>query len=183
MNPKAAATMPCDSAMSKQGLESFPAMLQPQIPDSGDGMVTCWYCGSQADYLKCYVRSKREGTWKCPCCNAKIWQVAPAVCVVAAHGRPVGRRQAVGVRPASKPGLSNLEGTGEIKAYALRFLENYRTEEQRALEGGEFLPLSVWEKRGFDIESIKQNTIPENIRTERVLGQVTGVAHAYHHQR
>ena len=119
-----------------------------------------------------------------PGVQRQAWQVAPAVWVVAAHGHPVGRRQAVGGRPHQFfAGLSRLEGRGEIKAFAIRFLETYRTEEQRALEGGEFLPLSVWERRGFDIESIKQHTRPEDIRTDRVLGQVTGVVHAYRHQR
>ena len=169
--------------MAKAGLESFPAMAQPQIPVSND-MVTCWYCGSQADYLKCYVRSKREGTWKCPGCNAKLGKLHRQFGSWPPTDIPLDAdKLSETARHQFYAGLSKLEGIGEIKAYALRFLENYRTEEQRALEGGEFLPLSVWEKRGFDIESIKKHTTPDNIRTDRVLGQVNGVVHAYRHQR
>ena len=158
-------------------------MAQPQIPVSND-MVTCWYCGSQADYLKCYVRSKREGTWKCPGCNAKLGKLHRQFGSWPPTDIPLDAdKLSETARHQFYAGLSKLEGIGEIKAYALRFLENYRTEEQRALEGGEFLPLSVWEKRGFDIESIKKHTTPDNIRTDRVLGQVNGVVHAYRHQR
>ena len=35
---------------------------------------------------------------------------------------------------------------------------------------GQFQPLGYWEKKGYDIESIKKNTLPKNIREHPVLG-------------
>ena len=163
--------------------DMLPALARTS-PQAGRSTVTCWYCGSLADWHKCFVKSKREGTWKCPCCNAKIGRLRRQFGSWPPTDVPLDAdKLSESARHQIFAGLSKLEGRGEIKAYALRFLENYRTEEQRTLEGGEFLPLGVWEKRGFDIESIKKHTTPENIRTDRVLGQANGVVHAYRHQR
>jgi hypothetical protein len=38
------------------------------------------------------------------------------------------------------------------------------------IDGGEWLPLSVWGKRGFDEDRIKRLTLPIDVREDRVLG-------------
>ena len=97
-------------------------MLQPQIPAPDAGMVTCWYCGSQADYLKCYVRSKREGTWKCPGCNAKIGRLHRQFGSWPPTDIPLDAdKLSEDARHQFFSGLSSLEGQGEIRAFAIRF--------------------------------------------------------------
>ena len=183
MRQKATGQIPLDGAMAAAGLNSAPGMIHPQIPATGGIMVRCWFCGGQAEYMKCVVRSKREGTWKCPTCNGKIGKLHRQFGSWPPTDIPLDADKLDDeARHKFYSGLSSLEGKAEIRAYALRFLETYRTEEQRALEGGEFLPLSVWRTRGFDTESIKQHTTPDNIREDRVLGKVhRGGTHA--HQR
>jgi hypothetical protein len=41
---------------------------------------------------------------------------------------------------------------------------------------GEWLPLSVWGARGFDVAAIERNTLPANRRSDVVLGEVFCVA-------
>jgi hypothetical protein len=38
------------------------------------------------------------------------------------------------------------------------------------IDGGEFLPLSVWGRRGFDEERILLHSLPADVREDRVLG-------------
>ena len=51
-------------------------------------------------------------------------------------------------------------------------LKTYSTEEDTRKEDGEFLPLGVYEKRGYDIQAIEENSEPRNIRIDPVLGKV-----------
>jgi hypothetical protein len=39
------------------------------------------------------------------------------------------------------------------------------------MDGGEFLPLSVWGRRGFDESRIELHSLPADMRMDRVLGQ------------
>jgi hypothetical protein len=44
--------------------------------------------------------------------------------------------------------------------------------EETFMCGGEYLPLSVWETRGFNPKFIEERSLPEDILEDRVLGRV-----------
>ena len=48
--------------------------------------------------------------------------------------------------------------------------KRYTDNSEEYAEGGQFLPLSVWENKGFPIDRIKQRTKPEDIQEDRVIG-------------
>ena len=50
-------------------------------------------------------------------------------------------------------------------------LRAVQTDERSQGEGGDFLPLSVWETRGYDTDRIKRLTPPEDRRDHPVLGE------------
>ena len=52
----------------------------------------------------------------------------------------------------------------KIRESAQRTYKSYNREEEWFDEGGDYLPLSVWASRGWDIERIEQNTKPEDVR-------------------
>jgi len=52
----------------------------------------------------------------------------------------------------------------KIRESAQRTFKSYNREEEWFDEGGDYLPLSVWASRGWDIERIEQNTKPEDVR-------------------
>ena len=64
------------------------------------------------------------------------------------------------------------EGTTreEIHAKLVTTVSDSKINESVKETKGQFLPLSVWRKRGFDTEKIKANTPPEHVRQHDVLG-------------
>jgi hypothetical protein len=60
----------------------------------------------------------------------------------------------------------------QLAAKANEVMSAYSSEEQHFFDGGEFLPLSVWERRGFDIQRIESRTRPEDVKDDDVLGKV-----------
>ena len=49
-------------------------------------------------------------------------------------------------------------------------LEGIEKKEDNFSEGGQFLPLSVWERKGFDVHSIETKSLPQDISEHPVLG-------------
>ena len=60
----------------------------------------------------------------------------------------------------------------EIKNVLARDKSFSRDYEQEHAEGGEFLPLTVWESRGWDVRAIEARSQPHDVRTN-ALGMTT----------
>jgi hypothetical protein len=63
----------------------------------------------------------------------------------------------------------SLTGPAVIKK-AMEMIEASESHGEYFIDGGEFLPLSVWATRGFDQARILQYSLPADIREDRVLG-------------
>ena len=67
-------------------------------------------------------------------------------------------------------------GGAEIQEATEKTFVKQHSEEKYYREGGEFLPLSVWEKKGFNAVAIKENSDPSDKMVHNVLGEVHRVA-------
>ena len=61
-------------------------------------------------------------------------------------------------------------------------MDEYRVEENTAQQGGSFLPLSVWERKGYDIAMIEKHNTANNVRVDKVLGATYRVVTQSLHQ-
>ena len=66
--------------------------------------------------------------------------------------------------------IRNMSGIGEIRAFVADTMASFEKHEDAYAEGGEFLPISVWTTRGFSGNDILENTRPENMFSDAVLG-------------
>ena len=151
------------------------AYVQPQIPSSAGtdpSRVLCWYCGSSAEFMKCVIKSKREGTWKCGTCNCKMSSLSRTF---GTWPPKAGDFDSERLTPEHRhnfwKGAQLLGGEG-LKAYAQIYIDNWHRETTESAEGGVYLPLSVWKVQGYDPVAIQANSKPVNIRTDPVLGTI-----------
>ena len=127
--------------------------------------VKCDLCKNYCDANKVRIKSKRDSTWKCSACHTKM-----TVC--ARH---------FGSWPPSNWGLLSEEAKVQFfnvkdakKSSVLRSLKSlaHQKDEHEVEDGSisEFLPLSVWASRGFDVQNIETAT-PDDLKEEHpVLG-------------
>ena len=135
------------------------------------GKVRCELCGQMTHYARCRSISKNAGTWRCHICGVRhvqlrriagVWPFA-SFAELAANKREdfYKRIAALGCKEIAKE------------------LETLVTEESLHdyfKEGGRFLPLSVYERDGYDVEAIKKNTNAKDIMQHPVLGTVYRVS-------
>ena len=135
----------------------------------GTDQVCCSFCGETLSVLEnVRIRAKRrEGnTWRCGRCNVHIVQL---------H-REFGQWPTGGF--AEKTQEAKMEfyksirnmGIGAIRAFVADTMASFEKHEDAYAEGGEFLPISVWTTRGFSGDDILENSRPENIISDPVLG-------------
>jgi hypothetical protein len=130
-----------------------------------EGKVACGVCGRFETFARCRIMSKNRGSWKCNGCHSKEHQL----------------RRRFGKWP-----LDSFAGFAEEKRVAFmvtldgmssaamateceRFISSEEHQEYYQ-DGGEFLPLSVWAKRGFDPDRIEAKALPSDIQEHSVLG-------------
>lgn len=72
---------------------------------------------------------------------------------------------------------ANETATKELGSVAEQYtLKHSEKDETLTSVGGDWLPLSVWERRGFDTALIEANSAPQNVRSHPVLGMTYRVA-------
>jgi hypothetical protein len=142
-------------------------------PFSEDALtVWCMHCGDACDALKCRLRSKTKELWRCHRCCSKITML----------------HRGFGCWPTPEfSGLNDAEksafyksaqelGYKEMMIKANSVITKHQSHEQFFERGGEFLPLSVWANKGYDPETIRTKSKPENKSSHEVLGDVYRVA-------
>ena len=131
-----------------------------------DPVLTCSTCGGFATLSKMRLASKGSGTWECRTCMVKTstlrrefgkWPISQF------SAMSIEEKQAFMGDIADK-NLSQIRAILETK---FRKLSQHGTYYDH---NGEFLPLSVWEKRGYDPEAIKTLTPNSDKRVHPILG-------------
>jgi hypothetical protein len=130
-----------------------------------DPTVCCCSCGSQCQLVKCRIMSKKAGTWRCNLCNTthcQLWRI------YGKFPKEFERMPENEVQEFFKA----MAGASacDLREAAQSIISMYTHEEEYYEEGGEFLPLSVWSAKGFDIMLIESKSLTADKREHTVLG-------------
>ena len=142
------------------------------IPRWVEPTVFCSSCGSPAGLTHCRVLSKREGTWRCNKCHVKITTL----------WRGFGTWPTETFERLSPELKKNFfkdiaeKNASDTIAYAKRSLTKFEQHQKFYEEKGQFLPLSVWATKGFDITHIETKTPEEDKTVHSILGLCYRVA-------
>ncbi len=130
------------------------------------GNVLCECCGRFEYFKLCKAVSKVKGTWKCGSCNTKQSQLF----------RAFGQWPSQGFHQLSEQNkndfMISMHGTSgsEAAAMATTLIQTFQIDQEYYADGGEYLPLSVWQTRGFDAARIEANTPERDRRICSILG-------------
>jgi hypothetical protein len=130
------------------------------------GNVLCGCCGRFEYFKLCKAVSKVKGTWKCGSCNVKQAQLF----------RAFGQWPSQGFQQLSdqnkKDFMLSMHGTSGSEAAAMvaELIQTFEIDQEYYADGGEYLPLSVWQTRGFDSARIEANTPERDRRVCAILG-------------
>ena len=131
-----------------------------------DFKVSCHDCGSDVAQDNCRIKSKSKQTFTCLQCKVKTTQLYRSVDgwppVTFSRGNLEDKQRFM--RDCKDVNAKALP------AMAKRFHESYEVKERSYAKGGQFLPLPKWAHDGFDAESIKAKSLPEDIIEHSVLG-------------
>ena len=160
--PKAAAPAPpIATGLGVQDVGVFPEL-----------MLCCNTCGGRCQVSSMRLRGKKAGAWECNNCGVKGTQL----------------RRVFGKWPVSeftdfaedekKGFFSEIAGMSmeELKQYCARKFQKVEQHQAYYEDGGQFLPLSVWERKGFPVADIEAKSLPSDRRTHPVLGNTYRVA-------
>ena len=128
-------------------------------------LVTACHCMPRllvaSNVLLCLFTTRfrlKSDRWKCNRCQSKATMLARC-----------GVREADLTLPEIPLAERSAFWSSDMKIDKLRveaekLLSSYSRRERWFSEGGAFLPLSVWQTKGWDVERLKANTPPEDIR-------------------
>jgi hypothetical protein len=112
------------------------------------------------------IISKNAGAWRCNGCSKKAVQLRRAFGTwPTSDFSLLGQEQ----RQSFMAAVADLSGPESV-AKCTELILGKETHGEYYIDGGEFLPLSVWERRGFDITRIAEFSLPMDKRSDRVLG-------------
>ena len=129
--------------------------------------VYCVTCGGYTHFMRARQLSKMKMTWRCSICDTQI------NAIYRKHGRggissimqnidEVRRQEFF----RSLHGMSE----GDIAVTCNRLFDEFTYQEDFYEEGGSFLPLGVWERKGYDAKAIEAKTLPCDVQDHPVLG-------------
>ncbi len=144
--------------------------------DNGGAMfgeyVRCRSCNRFEHYQKCRILGKQSvhnaaaTLWRCSGCHVKTTQLYRQ------FGKwPTTEFEALqeDVKQAFMASLIGMDGPGAV-AKATELFETYRVDEEVYKDGGDFLPLSVWEKQGWDTSRVAEFSPAADKKWHSVLG-------------
>ena len=117
--------------------------------------------------------SKSKGTFRCNTCCSRITQLNGVFGTWPTHGFKA-MTEAEQFDFFSKIGKKKI--TSELEAFAKESFESFSVQAKTYYDGGNFVPLSVWETLGYDADQIRTNSAPEDRMTHPVLGDVYRVS-------
>jgi hypothetical protein len=114
----------------------------------------CSKCKTTVDPVRAILTGKGPGCWKCPACNVKCTQL----------NRIFGKwpPRSFSMLPAGYQDQFYRDCKGKaggqvLEQFVVDQLTIQRTEEEVASTGGDWLPLSVWGNKGYDVTAIEKN--------------------------
>jgi hypothetical protein len=144
------------------------------------GKKSCWRCGGcvEEKRVRKHGKCSAEGEQKYQCLDCAnvltqlkgshgTWPPATLAC------------QSEDDQQLFYKKMQKLLGTNakhKIAQASVEYLERHRQEARYYQDGGEFLPLSVWETRGFSVPAIVANSASADKAKHPVLGDVYRVA-------
>ena len=164
-----------DTEVAEGDMEDAPGGPQPadsapadEFPESD---MSCTWCGTKAIKLRCV--SKRKCSFKCNTCNTRLVQLN------AIYGNwPTEQFRLVSdaAKQEFYASIADVQGKVALETKTSAFLNVFEKNASVYSDVGEFLPLSVWQAKGFNIDDIERNTQVENTADHPVLGKVYRVA-------
>ena len=136
--------------------------VRPSLQAGGSGIVAapplpppdpiCCKCRLPLDVLNVQITGKKQGCWKCNRCNAKH------VALVRVFGSwPPQQFRAFSEEEQAEFWREPAMGSGAVRRQTVEFFKKRRIEKTLTSTGGRYLPLSVYERLGYDIEAIRDN--------------------------
>ena len=131
----------------------------------GDDIWLCNSCGRYEPMKRLRVQSKTKGTFKCSGCHVTqqvLRRINGSWPSDTFRGLSEDQKQAF---------MASVHGAGSTDiADALESLEVLEQHGEQYEDGGEFLPLGVWAKRGFSAEDIALKSHPSDRKLHPVCG-------------
>ena len=136
----------------------------PRFPKSE---YRCSLCAGPLLNLKCRLVNKTAKKWKCSVCACKITQLHDVFGTwpTAEFKRMSDEEQAKFFKDCGA-----VRKRDDLAEFAKTVFETFTVEAKVYYDGGEFLPLTVWETRGFDSRLIEAASDPSDIMEHPVLG-------------
>ena len=117
--------------------------------------------------LKCRLVSKTAKKWKCSVCASKITQLHDVF-----GSWPTVEFKSMSDEEQGKffKDCGAFRKRDDLAKFAKTMFETFTVEVKVYHNGGEFLPLRVWETRGFDPVAIESSSDPSDVMEHKVLG-------------
>jgi len=130
--------------------------------------VKCVQCGNDCSLLKARLTSKQKQLFKCNLCHTKQTELY----------RHFGewptdwyKRMADNEQQGFFAAINTLP-KNEAIGYAKEMMNLYENRETFFESSGEFLPLSVWATRGYDVVALEAHAAPEDKREDPIFGTI-----------
>ena len=129
--------------------------------------VFCGTCGRTVEMERARCRSKQKQTWICKRCEVKVvmlrrkfgsWPI-PGFAIVSKEEQQAFYRD-----------CSDETTARTLHKLSQRFNINEVSESTCYKNSGKFLPLNVWEEKGYNVADIEEKSLPEDIRMDPAIG-------------
>ncbi len=143
------------------------------IPEYKDDPVCC-KCKVKVDPLRARVTGKRQGCWQCPKCASRYTQLHRTW-----GGWPPSAWESFSEDEKAKfwRDIGASEGKDEQEKVVMEMLSKKVIESRKSGSGGEYLPLSVYGTRGFDVKAIENGC--DDWKPHKLFGRVYKVEIEY----
>ena len=151
------AVVPAAAAISSADSNSANAMhLFSQAGFSTE--VACDSCGNFVNFMACRIVAKSSGRWRCNKCGVTQTQLRRH------YGHwPSGGFSLLSPEVQREFYSAARDAGQDATVSAAETLVQREVMEESFAEGGQYLPLSVWSHKGFDIGPIEKNSRPDDV--------------------
>ena len=131
-------------------------------------LLVCCQCGEHIGDLSFQVTNAQRGTFccgRCACTQTKMWRI---------NGRGSRKFLQCMSEPERQQWMREAQSADKSKLIHMMqtAVTKYCQREKRFSYGGAFKPLSVWETLGYDTAIIARESLPEDVRGDRMFGLV-----------